>query len=108
MTSVGLKLLSQTALPATTLTAIYTTPAGLYVVLRSLVVCNRSATSATFRLSLAPLGAADATSQYLFYDLPLVPNDTFTSELLISLDPTDVVRAYASTANLTVSLFGEL
>ena len=72
---------------------------------RSLVVCNRSGTSATFRMSIAVAAAADATSQYLFYDMPIVPNDSFTSALEIGVSLGDVVRFYASTANLTVTLF---
>ena len=100
---------AQVALAATTLTDVYIASSlgkgG--VTLRSLVVCNRAASSATFRISLAVGGEPDATKQYLFYDTPIVPNDSFTSALEIGMAPGDVIRAYASNSNLTVNLFGE-
>lgn len=104
-----LRCIAQVALSATTLTAVYTASTfgqNGFLLLRSIVVCNRGGTSATFRLSLARGGEADATKQYLFYDTPIVPNDSFTSALEIGLEPGDVIRAYASNANLTVNLFG--
>lgn len=104
-----LRNVAQVALAATTLTDVLVGAnfgmAGIH--LKSLVVCNRSGASATFRLSIALNGEADANKQYIFYDLPLVPNDSFTSALDIGLSPADTVRAYASTANLSVNLFGE-
>lgn len=75
--------------------------------LKSLVVCNRAASSATFRLLLALANADTADKQYLFYDLPIVPNDSFTSALDIGISPGDVLKAYASNANLSISVFGE-
>jgi len=99
----ALSIASQTAVSATTLTDIFTSTGDTEF--RSLVVCNRSGTSATFRMSIAVEGAGDATSQYLFYDMPIVPNDSFTSALEIGVSLGDVVRFYASTANLTVTLF---
>jgi len=56
-------------------------------------------------MSIAVAGAVDATSQYLFYDMPIVPNDSFTSALEIGVSLGDVVRFYASTGDLTVTLF---
>ena len=99
----ALSIASQTAVGALTLTDIFTSTGDTEF--RSLVVCNRSGTSATFRMSIAVAGAVDATSQYLFYDMPIVPNDSFTSALEIGVSLGDVVRFYASTANLTVTLF---
>ena len=73
---------------------------------RSLVVCNRGATSSTFNLSITLSGGTnDQTNQYLFYNMPIVPNDTFTSALEIGVGLGDVVRFAASSANLTVTLF---
>lgn len=69
--------------------------------------CNRVNSQVNIRFSIAPGGAADAVNQYLYFDFPLVPNDTFALALDIGLAPKDVVRAYASAAQVTVSLFGE-
>ena len=78
------------------------------LVLRSLVVCNRSGASTSFRFAVSTYGAAIANKHYLFYDLPLIPNDTFTSELLIGVTAGDIVRFRAANANvLTVNLYAE-
>jgi hypothetical protein len=100
----ALSIASQTAAGAGAAQTIYTSTGDTEF--RSLVVCNRSGTSATFRLSITPSGASnDQPEQYLFYDMPIVPNDSFTSALEIGVSLGDVVRFYASTANLTVTLF---
>ena len=100
------KVLGQVALGAAALTAVYTVPGATQAVVSTVTVCNRDAAGATFRLSVAVAAAGDATSQYLYYDLPLAGNDTFVLTLGIALGAGDIVRAYASTANVTVNVFG--
>lgn len=99
-----LKVLGQAALAATTLTDVYTAASPATV--STVSVCNRSATATTFRVSVAVAGAADATKQYLFYDVPLAGNDSFTATLGITMAATDVLRAYAGAATVSVNVFG--
>lgn len=100
------KVLGQAALAATTLTAVYTVPALTQAVVSSVTVCNRGATNATFRVSVSVAGAADDPKQYLYYDVALPANDSFVLTLGIALGAADIVKAYASTANVTVNVFG--
>lgn len=100
------KVLGQLNPGATALTAIYTVPAATQAVVSSITVCNESAAAATFRVSVAVAGAADNAKQYLYYDLSLPGNDTFIATIGLALGATDVVRAYASTANLSFQVFG--
>lgn len=100
------KVLGQAALAATSLTDVYTVPGATQAVVSTVSLCNRGTSEATVRLSVAVAGAVDATSQYVYYDLPLPANDTFVATVGIALGATDVVRAYASTANVTVNVFG--
>lgn len=101
-----LKILGQAALAATTLTDVYTVPASRQVTASSVVLCNRSATACTFRVSVAIAGAVDTAAQYIYYDQPLGGNDTFVITIGITLATTDKIRAYASTANVSVNVFG--
>jgi hypothetical protein len=101
-----LKVLGQLDPGATTLTDLYTVPASTSAMLSHLVVCNRSATPTTYRISVAVAGAADATKQYLFYDVPIGGNTSHTWHLGISLATTDKVRVYATLATLSFNLFG--
>lgn len=99
------KVLGQSVLPATTLTALYTVPAATQAVVSTIYVCNRSS-SASFRLSVAVAGAVDDPSQYIYYDIPIPSNETFAATVGITIGPTDEIRGYASNSNLTVTIFG--
>jgi hypothetical protein len=90
---------------ATTLTALYTVPAVTSAVCSTITVCNQSATATSFRISVAPAGAADATSQYLYYDIAIPGNDTFATTIGIALATTDVIRVYNTLATLSFSAF---
>lgn len=99
-------VLGQAAPGATTATTLYTVPGATSAVVSTLVVTNRAATADTFRVSIRIAAAADATKQYLYYDVAIPGNDTFVATIGLTLATTDVVTVYAGTANLTFQLFG--
>ena len=91
---------------AATLTDIYTVPTFTSTICNTIVVCNQAGAPTSFRISVAPLGAADATSQYLFYDVAIAANATEFVGFDISLLTSDIVRVYATLATVSFSLFG--
>lgn len=102
------KILGQASPSATTETELYICPStSADTVISTITVCNRSASVATFRISNSVASGATATKDYIYYDTILAGNDTFASTIGITISPTDVVRVYASTANLSFSLFGQ-
>ena len=101
-----IKILGSSAPAATTLTDLYTVPASKSTTISSITVCNRAATAATFRISVAAAGAADATNQYIYYDQTIDANSTYIATIGITLATTDKVRVYGSTANLSFNAFG--
>jgi hypothetical protein len=100
------KTLGQSAPSATTETTLYTVPALTSAIGSSVTVCNRGATLAYFRISIAVGGGVTANKDYLYYDLPIAANDTFIATIGVTLATTDKVKVYATTANLTFQLFG--
>jgi len=100
------KILGQSAPAATTEADLYTVPAATQSVISTIVVANRASTDATFRISVAPAGAATANSQYVAYDLACGGNGINAFTFGLSLGATDKIRVYASSANLTFSAFG--
>lgn len=100
------KVLGQSNPSATTSTDLYAVPAATSAVASSVVVCNRSGTPTSFRVSVAPAGAALSNEQYLCYDVPIAGNETTTFTLGITLAATDKVRCYATLATLSFNLFG--
>jgi hypothetical protein len=99
------KVLGQVAPAATTATAVYTVPSATETVISSVTVCNRS-TAATFRLSVRPNGAALSDEHYIAYDAAIAANDTVVLNLGLTLDATDILEAYASSANLSFNAYG--
>lgn len=99
------KVLGQAAPSATTETTLYTAPSQ--AVASTILVCNRSASPTSFRVSVAVAGAATENKQYLYYDLAIAGNDTFAATIGLTLAATDVVRVYAGAATLSFTLFGQ-
>jgi glucose-6-phosphate dehydrogenase assembly protein OpcA len=100
------KVLGQSAPSATTNTTLYTVPADTSAVISTLVVANRAATAATYRIAIRPAGATLANQHYLAYDVVVGAGDSTNLTLGITLAATDVVTVYASTTNLSFSAFG--
>lgn len=100
------KVLGQSAPSANTDTTLYTVPAATEAVISTLVVCNRGASAATYRIAVRPNGAALATSHYVAYDISIAANSLVALTLGVTIDATDVVTVRASTADTTFSAFG--
>lgn len=100
------KVLAQSNPSATTLTDIYTVPASTETVCSTLVVCNRTGSNVTVRVSVAIGGASDSLEQYLLYDLTILKNTAEFYTLGLTLAATDVVRVYVSAVGVSFNLFG--
>jgi hypothetical protein len=106
MSTATYKVLGQSAPSATTETDLYTVPAATETIVSTIVVTNRAATAATFRLSVSVNGAATSNKEYLAYDSNISGNGFIALTLGITLDATDKIRVYASSANLSFNAFG--
>jgi len=100
------KVLGQSNPSATTATTLYTVPSATQAVVSTIVIANLTATAATFRIAVRVAGATLANSQYVAYDITVGASDSTALTLGITLNATDVITVYASTANLTFTAFG--
>jgi hypothetical protein len=100
------KVLAQSAPAATTATNVYTVPAATETVISTVIIANRANTAGTFRLSVRPNGATQANEHYIAYDVPIAANDSTTLTLGLTMDATDVLTAYCSSADMSVNVFG--
>ena len=100
------KVLGQSNPAATTLTTLYTVPSATQAVISSISVANLTATAATFRIAVRPAGASITNAHYLGYDITVGASDTTNITVGITMNATDVLSVYASTANLTFQAFG--
>ena len=101
------KSLGQASPAAVTLTTAYTVPGATDATVSSIVVCNRNASSVTIRISHAIAAAADADKQYLVSDVTVLPNETKTFVLGITLAATDLIRVYASATLVAFNIYGQ-
>jgi hypothetical protein len=100
------KVLGQVAPSATTATTAYTVPSTTQAVLSTIVVANRASSAGTYRIAIRPDGATLANTHYVAYDIAIAANDSTALTLGITLGDTDVVTVYASSADMTFSIFG--
>lgn len=100
------KVLGQVAPSATTDTTLYTVPSATQAVISTIVVANRAATAASYRIAIRPAGATLANEHYIAFDILVGANDSTTLTLGLTVGATDVVTVRASTADLTFSAFG--
>jgi hypothetical protein len=100
------KVLGQSAPAATTDTTLYTVPSATEAVISTIVVANRAATGAAYRIAIRPNGATLANQHYIAFDVAVGGGDSTTLTLGLTLDAADVLTIYASNANLSFSAFG--
>jgi hypothetical protein len=100
------KVLGQVAPSATSASAVYTVPSATEAVVSTISVCNRGASSGSFRLSVRPDGASLADQHYLVYDADVAANDTLFLTIGATLDAADVLEVYASASTFSFTAFG--
>jgi glucose-6-phosphate dehydrogenase assembly protein OpcA len=100
------KVLGQENPAATTLTTLYTVPAATEAVISSIVVANLTAVAATFRIAVRPAGASIADEHYVGYDITVGASDSTVLTVGITMEATDVLSVYGSTADITFQAYG--
>ena len=101
------KVLAQNAPSATTETTLYTVPASTSSVISTISICNQAGTSGTYRIVVRPAADASTTAKhYIVYGATVGASDSIMLTLGLTLATGDVVRVYASSANMSFSAFG--
>ena len=100
------KVLGQSNPAATTNTTLYTVPSATSAVVSSIVICNQTASAATYRIAVRPAGAAVPSQHWIVYGATVAASDSTVLTIGATLATTDVITVYASTANLSFTAFG--
>ena len=102
------KVLGQSNPSATTVTTLYTVPAATQAVVSTIAVTNQAASAGTYRIIVQK--AADVGSvvakQYVAYDSAITANNSTMITIGITLDASDVIKVYASSATMSFHAFG--
>lgn len=103
--AVTYKILGQLNPSITTETTLYTSAAP--AVVSSLIVCNQSASSATYRIAVRPSADGSTTAKHwIVYGATVAANDSTTLTLGLTMATGDKIQVYASTSTLSFSVFG--
>ena len=98
-------ILAQSNPSATTETTLYTASAA--TVVSSLVICNQTASAATYRIAVRPSAdGSTAAKHWIVYGATVGGSDSTALTLGLTLATGDKVKIYASTANISFSAFG--
>jgi len=100
------KVLGQVNPAATTATTAYTVPSATETVVSTITVANLAGSSGTFRIAVRPNAETLANKHYIVYDATVAALDTITLTVGLTLDATDVITVYASTANFAFNIYG--
>ena len=100
------KVLGQSNPAATTNTTLYTVPSATSAVVSSIVICNQTASAATYRIAVRPAGASVSAQHWIVYGATVAASDSTVLTLGLTLATTDVITVYASSANLSFSAYG--
>ena len=101
-----LKVLGQLAPDATTDTDLYTVPENTVTTVSSIAACYRSGGALTIRVAVRPMGATVANEHYIYYGKSVAANDTEFIIIGITLSDSDVISVYASSGDMSFSIFG--
>jgi glucose-6-phosphate dehydrogenase assembly protein OpcA len=101
------KVLAQAAPAATTETTLYTVPSSTSAVVSTIAITNQAGTSGTYRIAVRPAAdASTAQKHYIVYGATVGASDSIMLTLGITLAAGDLVRVFASSADMSFNAFG--
>ena len=101
------KVLAQAAPAATTESTLYTVPAGYSAVVSTIAITNQAGSSGTYRIAVRPAADASTTQKhYIVYGATVGASDSIMLTLGITLAAGDLIRVFASSADMSFSAFG--
>jgi hypothetical protein len=88
------------SVPADTNNAtLYTVPASTIAVIKSIRICNNSASDATCRVFLVPTGGTANTTTCIYYDFNVPANSTLSDDGYHVLESAGTIVVQSGTAN---------
>lgn len=101
------KILGQVEPSATTATALYTVGTGKATVVSTITVCNKAATSGTYRIAVRENGDTLADKHYIVYDAALAAKGSDFLTIGLCVTDGDIIEVYASSADFTFNAYGD-
>jgi len=87
-------------------TTLYTVPSLTEAISSTLVVCNQSSSPEYYRIAIRPDGETLASKHYIAFDATVLPFDSVSLTIGMSMNASDVVTVRSSSPSLSFNLFG--
>jgi len=100
------RLLGNVKPSATSNTTLYEVPASKETVVSTINICNVGTATDYARVYVYASGGSASTSNAMYYDLEIVPSDTFQCTCGITLAVGAKIIVYSELGNLTFHAFG--
>lgn len=100
------KVLGQVAPAAASAVPLYTVPSATEAVISTISVCNLAPTEGTFRIDIRPDDEPLSDKNYLVYDAQVSGKDTLFLTVGATMNSSDVLGVYASSASFSFNAFG--
>lgn len=88
-----------------TYATLYTTPSATQAVISTIIICNTSATTQTYRIGLDTTAGTPGASEWLVYDSVVAGNDSICLTLGVCLDASKFIRVSSSANTVVFSAF---
>lgn len=72
----------------------------------SIIICNQGTEEDTFRIALDVGSSGTTAKDYIYYDLPLAPKDTFIFTGGITLNSADRIAVYSTNGDCSFNACG--
>jgi hypothetical protein len=104
--AVAYKVLGQAYPAAATTTTVYTVGTATNAVISTVVVCNQTSTSATYRIAVKPTVDTLSTQHYVAYNAAIPALDTVSLTVGMTLGEAENIIVYSSNSSTSFNVFG--
>lgn len=88
-----------------TYATLYQTSSSVQAVISSIVICNTTSATATYRIAIMETEGTPSASNWIVYDASVQPNNSTSLTLGISLQGSRFIRVSSSANTVTFSAF---
>jgi len=104
--TISYKILGQVNPTANSLNTVYTVPQSNSAVISTIVVCNLSGNTSTFRIAAVPSGNTISSKHYINFDTPVPGSDSIAITIGATLSANDSIIANTPSSNIGITIFG--
>jgi|688.fasta_scaffold747947_2 hypothetical protein len=100
------KIIAQANPASATYTNIFTASASAQYLISTVTIANLAAAEGSYRIALRENGQTLSNKHFIAYDTAVPANDSIALTLGLTINDSDVLTVYASSASIAFGVFG--